>query len=628
MRSLFLISTLLLCFQAFGQIVERPLPNKSTQPTKKGSKDIIHITEDTEPTGLPFWDDFSQANVIPSTLKWIDGQHVRISNGTGIEAPSINAALFDGVDANGVPYDPTSLLNGATDSLTSRLIDLQNGFDRIGQADSVYLSFFWQVNGQGELPDSEDSLVLEFRNEAGAWVRQWSTVGGRDNETGDFTQELLQVTSDFFHPDFQFRFRSFSRLAGAFDTWLVDYVYLNQGRHANDIAYPDRALTRKPSHLIGPYTAMPTEQFFADPAEYVQETTAEFLNLNDAFQPVQYTAIVRNTGTDEVVEVLNDETVASPLPQAFERLTFTSPAMDPSLLDAEADSTILETTYFINSGDNFFIEEIRPGNDTVFVEAIDYRINDTVRIETRLDDYFAYDDGEPDFAAGINQAGGKLAYRFVVEERALLTHIDINFAFIQQTGEPIEVMVWRDIEVNTREDSVLFQDPFSVQRPEFIGQLKAYELDTPIFVQDTFYIGFSQATNEFLAVGLDKNNDSGDQMFFNVDGNWRANEFVRGSFLMRPRFDKETAENFTGPGQAGGPPSFDIYPNPTSGSIHIPGPLEALQLFDSYGKQSPFRLEEEEEGYLLDLSLNKKGIYLLRVVRNGQTLTKRIILKD
>ena len=628
MRSIFLISTLLLCFQAFGQIVERPLPNKRTGPAKQPSRNITYITEDTEPTGLPFWDDFSQASVIPSALKWVNGQNVRISNGTGIEAPSVNAALFDGVDANGVPYDPTSLLNGATDSLTSRNIDLFNGFDRIGQADSVFLSFFWQVNGQGELPDSEDSLVLEFRNAEGNWVRQWSTVGGVDNETGNFTQEILPVSPVYFHDAFQFRFRSFSRLAGAFDTWLVDYVYLNEGRFMGDTAYPDRALTKRPSHLIGPYTAMPTEQFFADPVKYLQGTAVEFLNLNDAFQPVQYSAIVRDVVTDEVVQVLNDETVASPLPQAFERLTFDSPPMDANLLDASADSSILETTYFINSGDNFFIEEIRPGIDTVFVEAIDYRINDTVRITTPIDDYFAYDDGEPDFAAGINQAGGKLAYRFVLEERALLTHIDINFAFIQQTGEPIEVMVWRDIEVDSREDSVLFQDPFSVQRPEFIGQLRAYELDTPIYVQDTIYIGFSQATNEFLAVGLDKNMDSGDQMFFNVDGNWRANEFVRGSFLMRPRFDKEIAENFTGPGEPGGPISFDVFPNPTSGTIHISGPVDALQVFDSYGKQSAFRLEEEEEGYLLDLSLNKKGIYLLRVVRNGQTLTKRIILKD
>jgi hypothetical protein len=584
----------------------------------------IDAPEGAEGVGFPFWDDFSQAGTVPSPDKWINSNNVRITNGTGIAAPSLNAALFDGVDANGVPYNASSLLNGATDSLISTVIDLS--MVNADQADSVYLSFFWQVNGIGELPDSEDSLVLQFRRADGSWQSQWQQTGGRDNETADFTQELIQVPASYFHSGFQFRFRSYSRLAGAFDTWLVDYVYLNEGRYPGDIAYPDRALTRKPSFLIGPYTAMPTEQFFTNPADFVQETTTEFLNLNDVFQPVQYTAIVTNKATGETVEVLNDETVASPLPGAFERVTFTSPALDVSNLDSNADSLILETNYYIQSGDNFFIDNIS-GTDTTFIESIDYRVNDTVRITTSIDDYFAYDDGEPDFAAGINQSGGKLAYRYVLEERALLTHIDINFPFVQQAGEPIELMVWRDIKANEREDSVLFQDPFSVLRPSFIGEMRAYQLDTPIFVQDTIYIGFAQATNEFLAVGLDKNHDSGQHMFFNVDGTWRANEFVQGSFLMRPRFDKEIAANFEEP-VGGGVARIEAFPNPTSGIVTIPGQVDDLNIFDNYGKRVLFRLEEQEDQVLVDISLNKKGIYLLRIVRNGQTTTKRIILKD
>lgn len=624
MRQLILISLLLISFQGFAQILEMPLPNKRGKTLKATALPERFAPQNAEGAGFPFWDDFSQSGAVPSIDKWVNSNNIRITNGTGIAAPSINAALFDGVDASGAPYNASSLLNGATDSLISMAIDLS--MINSDQNDSVYLSFFWQVNGVGELPDSEDSLVLQFRLPDGSWQSQWQQTGGRINESGEFTQELIQVSSGFFHSSFQFRFRSFSRLAGAFDTWLVDYVYLNEGRHPGDIAYPDRALTRKPSFLIGPYTAMPTEQFFANPTEYVQETSAEFLNLNDIFQPIQYSAIVTNVVSGEVVQVLNDETVASPLPDAFERVTFISPAIDPSLLDDEADSAVLQTTYFIKSGDNFFIDTI-VGTDTTFIESIDYRLNDTVKITTQIDDYFAYDDGEPDFAAGINQSGGKLAYRYVLEERALLTHIDINFPFVQQTGEPIELMVWRDIKANEREDSVLFQDPFSVLRPSFIGEMRVYELDTPIFVQDTIYIGFAQATNEFLAVGLDKNTDSGEHMFFNVDGTWRANEFVQGSFLMRPRFDKEVAANFE-ESVGGGQARIDIFPNPTSGMVTIPGSIDNLSVYDSYGRQVLFRLEERNGVQLVDLSLNKKGIYLLRIVRNGQVFTKRIILKD
>lgn len=624
MRQLAFISLLLFSFQGFAQILEKPLPNQRGKVRVNVPATSIDAPENSEGAGFPFWDDFSLAGAIPTPDKWVNSQNVRISNGTGVSAPTINAALFDGVDANGVPYDATSLLNGPTDSLISIPIDLS--MIEADQTDSVYLSFFWQVNGIGELPDSEDSLILQFRGVDGTWETQWRQTGGILNERPEFTQELIQVPSSFFHTGFQFRFRSFSRLAGAFDTWLVDYIYLNEGRYPGDIAYPDRALTRKPSFLIGPYTAMPTEQFFANPADYVRETSAEFLNLNDVFQPVQYSAIVTDKTDNTIVQTLNDGTVASPLPGAFERVTFTSPALDYNLLDRDADSVVLETNYFIQSGDNFFIDNI-VGTDTTFIESIDYRINDTVRIVTTIDDYFSYDDGEPDFAAGINQSGGKLAYRYVLEERALLTHIDINFPFVTQAGEPIELMVWRDIKANEREDSVLFQDPFSVLRPAFIGEMRAYELDTPIFVQDTIYIGFAQATNEFLAVGLDKNNDSGEHMFFNVDGTWRANEFVQGSFLMRPRFDKEVAASFE-ESVGGGEARIDIFPNPSNGIVNIPGSADNVNVFDSYGKQVLFRLEEQDDRLLVDLSLNKKGIYLLRIVRNGQTFTKRIILKD
>lgn len=620
-RGLTILSLLLFSFCVEAQIVERPLPNRFAQP-----RNISFASSQSNQTlitvNIPFWEDFSTSSQIPSPDKWTNSENVRISNGIGRNAPTLNVAIFDGVDANGAPYNPNSLINGATDSLVSQMIDLSSL--AADQADSVYMSFFWQVNGNGELPDLEDSLVLQFRNPTGEWINMWSQVGGVENESEEFTQELIQVPQSFFYNAFQFRFQSFSRLAGAFDTWLVDYIFLNDSRHANDIAHVDRALTKKPSFLIAPYSAMPTEQFFANPTRYLIETQTEFLNLNSFFQPIQYTATVRETTDDVLIEILNNETVANPLPGAFERRVFNSPILNNNLLDRNADSLLLETTYYIRSGDNFFIEDINPGVDTTFNTLVDYRINDTVRIITVIDDYLAYDDGDPDFAAGINQRGGQIAYAFFAEERALLTHIDINFPFVQQAGEPIELLVWSDLDNNP--ESILFQDPFSVLRPNSIGDLRAYELDTPVFVQDTFYIGFQQATNEFLAVGLDKNNDTGDRMHFNVSGEWRDNEFVTGSFLMRPRFDKTVADNFVPANVIPQPPN--IYPNPSSGTIFIQGSIQSLQVFDNWGQQGFFTIKEEDEGIQVDLSKNKKGIYLLKFFKEGTLFTKRIILNN
>ena len=614
----YLILTILFCFQLNAQLVEIPLPNKTVRISS-----VPYASQQSVVLTLPFWDDFSTSSIVPSNSKWLSGNQVRISNGTGIQAPTLNVAVFDGVDANGSPYNANSLINGETDSLVSHCIDLSNLPN--DQADSVFLSFYWQVTGNGELPDLEDSLSLQFKNNNNNWITIWTTNGGTDLETGSFFQELIPVDRTYFHDQFQFKFQSYSRLAGAFDTWLVDYIYLDDKRHPGDSAYLDRALTRKPSFLTAPYSAMPTEQFFSNPSTYLVETDAEFVNLNSSFQPVQYTTIVKDLISDNQIEILNNDRVASPLPGAFERRTFDSPALNPSNLNALADSLWLETTYSIRSGDDFYIEQINPGVDTTFNTNINYRINDTVRTITILDDYFAYDDGEPDFAAGINQRGGQLAYAFDVPQRALLTHIDINFPFVQQAGEPIELYVWS--ELDNQPESILFQDSYSVLRPSDIGELRAYKLDTPIFVQDTIYIGFQQGTNEFLAVGLDKNINSGDQMYYNVSGQWRKNEFVEGSFLMRPRFDKEIAANFT-PNQGGEAAPINIYPNPSDGIIFVKGEIDELTIFDSYGKPIEFETSKVTNGYRIDISSYENGIYLMNFSKNGSKSSKRILLRN
>lgn len=620
MKTKLIIALLLFSTLALGQIVEMPLSRAKIYAKAKTAQKVSESTHIVQ--SIPFWDDFSTSYLFPDSTKWLWGDNVRIANSTAIAAPTLNAAVFDGVDGFGAPYNAFTLIDGKTDSLTSQFIDL-SGITP-DQADSVYLSFFWQLNGRGELPEEGDSMTLSAKNDIGEWMTIWSMKGGKDNEQLAFEQVLLKLDESYWHSEFQFKFQAYGNLTGSFDTWLIDYIFLNKSRHPNDIAYLDRSLTRRPSFLTAPYTAMPTEQFFSDPHKYVSVTNSEFYNLNSVFQPVLYSTIVRDLVTGQEIERLNDEVLANPLPGAFERREFTSPALNPDLLNANADSLLLETSYFIRSGDTYFIENIS-GNDTTFAFNIDYRINDTVRMVTVIDDYLAYDDGEPDFAAGINQRGGQLAYRFYVEERALLTHIDINFPFVEQAGEPIEIFV-RD-KLDNSSESLLYQNSYSIFRPENIGDLKAYQLDSPIYVQDTFFIGFAQATNEFLAVGLDKNNDTGSEMFYNVSGQWQKNQYVEGSFLMRPRFDKAVASSI---GQLPGEVQEEIvvFPNPSNGRFYVLGDVKNITVFDNYGNKSLFTTDPRDRGVWIDLSKNKNGIYLLKFISKGKPVAKRVILNE
>ena len=619
-----IITTILLLLTCVGyaQLMEKPLPyspKKSHSPTKSRVKEVQGINGHHAEI-LPFWDDFSNTQYTPDSSKWVGSSGVKVSHSLGIAPPSIGTVVFDGVDSQGAPYNTGSIGNGPADSLTSTLLDLSAL--PTSQANSVYLSFFWQLKGNGEQPDREDSLALQFKNESGEWSTFWSVTGSTNNEIPTFRQEIVQIPSDLHHDHFQFRFVSFTNLSGAFDTWLVDYIYMNANRHSGDTAYVDRAIANHPTSLISPYTAMPTEQFFINPVDYLIATPLEVYNLNTFIHAIQHSAVVRDTLSNSLIQVLNDETASGSLAIPFGTSTYVSAIPNPVNFPTDVDALHLETTYSIKTGDDFFAEV--NGTDTVFNQKIDYRSNDTVRSITVIDDYFAYDDHEPDFAAGINQNGGKLAYQFVAETRALLTHVDINFPFTQQAGQPIEVMVWESL--NDHADSAMFQGTYSVLAPSEIGALSAYELDTPIFVQDTFYIGFEQGTNEFLGVGLDKNTDSGDKMFFNVDGTWRQNEYVQGSFLMRPRFDKTIAANFI-PDNTSNVTAPGIFPNPSQGVISIRGAFDQMKVYDHRGLKVSFSMTHENDQTNIDLSGNPKGIYLLQVLDNGKLLfTKRLII--
>ena len=89
----------------------------------------------------------------------------------GINPPSINVATFDGLDSAFLPYSQQVLTNGLRDSLVSQAIKLGVPGVAVGERNSVYLSFFYQWQGNGEAPDPDDYLQVEFRNDLGQWEK-------------------------------------------------------------------------------------------------------------------------------------------------------------------------------------------------------------------------------------------------------------------------------------------------------------------------------------------------------------------------------------------------------------------------------------------------------------------------
>ncbi len=577
------------------------------------------------PIALPFFDDFSTASLFPSDSFWIGGQNVSVSKGAAVNGMSNNVLVFDGADAFGKNYANIASKVELADTLLSRKIDL--GSIPIPLENTVYLSFFWQIEGRGELPDEKDSIRLQFLDDTGTWETVWSKKGGDPTSNEDFILENIKVETKYFHQDFQFKFQSFNSLQGAFDTWLIDYVYLNKYRSSSETTFNDLTLTSYSTSLFGRYTAIPSSQFFSDdftPDDFLVPTYIDFLNMYSIFNLVAYSAVVRDTLTNTVLDVLADEKNPNKPFLSFARDTFEADHITYTKIP-KSDSLLLELTYFLNTADTLLIQDIT-GMDTTFLDW--QRRNDTARSYFSIDDYYAYDDGSAEFGAGINVNGGQLLYRYILTEPDTLTHIDINFPDIGKnlSGTPIDLIVRNKLD--NSDNSILYLGKnFSVQNPTNINGLVAYPLSVGVIVQDTIYIGFAQGTSERLPVGLDKNTDSSDNIFINVNGVWQQNAELKGSFLMRPRFkngavitgihDVPKKENH-----------ITIYPNPSNGVFNISGKYTKASVYDIQGKmlQTTFRKQSRTQS-LINLTGYPKGFYYLRFQTLNGVITKKVITR-
>ena len=114
---------------------------------------------------LPFFDDFSHSALYPDSTKWTDN-NVFVNDGFPLGAPNRNAATFDVLDANGRVYDYAISNAFVAEYLTSARIRLDSIMEpephALTPADSVYLSFWYQPQGNGNAPETQDSLVLQF----------------------------------------------------------------------------------------------------------------------------------------------------------------------------------------------------------------------------------------------------------------------------------------------------------------------------------------------------------------------------------------------------------------------------------------------------------------------------------
>ena len=611
-------SLLLISQLAQAQFIGFPVgPNFSDESPKNAR---------TTAASLPFFDDFSlSANGRLDPALWQNSGGTYVNNTLTVNHPTLNVVTFDGINAAGKPYNSINQnAYGPTDTLISQPIDLTG----LAPADSVYLSFYWQIRGLGELPDAEDSLQLQFRTAQGVWQTIWRQAGGMPNLNFNYAYLALKNTA-YFYDTFQFRFRAFGRQSGQFDTWHIDYVYLNKKRTTADRFVRDIACRVPVSSFLKRYSAMPIKQYMARPtAETADSVYTDIRNLNGnfmndggGFNQITFTYTLANAQTGGTIQTINKDTAV-----IIRALSSQIKSVKPRpLLLPDTTKRVLLTSKF---------RMLTTDNVTPSIAGIDLRRNDTISGVTVLDNYYAYDDGSAEYAVYLNRPLGRAAVRYVLNRPDSVSAIRINLVPILKdlTDQSITVQVWSN--KNGRPNALLGQKSARVQYAANRNDFVEFALDFGVAVSDTFYVGWLQIGQESIAVGLDRNNRREEQIYVNLGQDWQPytnsrNDptlaFFNGSLLVRPVMGGKR----TAPVTAVSPeetPDWQVYPNPTEGLVRWKADdIKQVEVWNSGGVLVRQWVQSSEKQ--INLADFPDGLYLMRLSNEKKSLVKKILLR-
>lgn len=612
-----ILACLLLPFATSAQLKTYPL-EKGPQPHAPKTQAARTKTGDIV---LPFWDDFSfTTEDHPSDALWANNKSVLVSSGQGIQPPTINVATFDGLTASGSPYSSSTsdvLDYGYRDTLESKSIKMTDVPPLL--RNDVFLSFYYQAGGNGEPPDPNDFLRLEFFSTTG-----WETIITLrvDDETDPtvFYDTLLRINQNrFYHDDFRFRFISFGRKSGRYDAWHIDYVYLNGGRSETDNAYPDRSYYTKLSPLFGDYYSMPQLHFKTNPSGNTSFAIFGLSNLDAVDQPMNYDLDAEIISYEDGLMSQQSITLADAAPilpsiEAFEQRLITLTAKPDLSTLTSADSVFVNLIVTLETGDS-----INTG-----YEPINFYVNDTLRQSYSLTNYYAYDDGIAEYAAGLTTAGDQLAYRFNVDadQDSIINGLYIYYPFTAGPAPANMEFFIMDDSVGKPHD-ILYEQLVPVARTAN-NKFTAIELMYGVIVPDVFYIGYREPSSGRVRIGLDKSNDTGVRMFSTINGVWVQNDRVTGSLMMRPRF-KFKDVLVTGVEEERDPVSF--YPNPNSGSFYIKGHAEHVRLINMTGQPIEFYSEDVGDEMRVSVANAIPGIYIVQYRSGSRIFTEKILIR-
>lgn len=571
---------------------------------------------------LPFFDDFSSQGMYPNTALWADS-NVLINNGFAIYAPTMRVATLDALDPQAEVYSNANSTSFVADYLTSRPIRLDSVFDSspraLSAADSVFISFYYQPQGNGDSPEENDSLVLEFgvENENGIikWHHAWSTRGTTLAEmmadttcNGDYFRPVSVAITDsiYFTGRFYFRFKNYASIVssmypnnrGNCDNWNLALVSLDCDRKAGDLSQPKVAYAARQPMFLKRYRSMPYRQYCYNPTASIADEAYAYVSNFDS--------VARNvTCTYEVNQIGGTHSWADANPQTVTLNPYQTNGLDTVMFetglfyaDDEADTASFEIKFIMSDG----------------------ALADTMIMTQGFYDYYAYDDGIPEMGYGLEPIGSAFAVQFRAFTADTLQGVDIMFNHTLNNVNAMffNIVVWRDDYGKPGEEVYRMENLYVDWSEEPYGFVY-YQLDSPVALIGNFYVGIEQLGTGIINIGFDASNDNQRYNFMNCDGTWQNSSF-KGSIMLRPvmscsaftKVDEQTA---------GG---VRVFPNPVSDVLTIDGvEVEQAVVYDLAGREV-IRFGQTNT---LSLTQLEQGSYILKITdSNANNHLKKIIV--
>lgn len=652
-----------------------------------------------QPLELPFLDDFSTSNVYPDTSKWMYSNSVFINKDFPHRAPNIGAATFDAIDSLGNVYPNAVWIPFEADKMTSKPIRLDSVFTPVARAlepaDSLYLSFFYQPQGNGDDPEPWDTLLLEFARQGDSvfqyvdstyevsvqyflngpddtlkpgdtlhppadlgcdttltwinlatytwddlisipcdsvfgpettWETRWYAEGMKldtfykYNNEKYFVQVMVPIYDSlpdtaFFYNSFQFRFRNYASIANDIipswrsntDQWNIDYIYLNYNRSKNDTSYRVLAFSERAPSLLQNYQSMPYRQYRADATNAVRtDFDMEISNLDKIAHNSNYRYQVEQVNGDFGYSFDGGNFNVSPG-------NYTNTEYVQKLFNF--DFTRDTTSYLIKH----YISDSSESN--ILVDSAIYRQG--------FYNYFAYDDGTPEFGYGVEPAGAMVAYQFKMTVPDTLRGVQMYFNKTKNNANAnfFNLMVWKDN--NGKPGEVVYVQ--QSQKPWWengLYQFHAYLFDDPVVLTGTFYVGWQQQSQGSLNIGFDANDYYGyPRVFYKNEQTWYPSGF-EGSLLIRPivgpdmilSWDEHTIFSKN---------DLLVYPNPASSSFsvetgeNLDTENSSLILYNIFGSEVLHITGDLKNIAVSHLS---KGMYILKVNSGNKTYTGKLLV--